>query len=58
MSGGYDGKIVLWNTEERSGVVAPTQEYFGHKSAVEDVCWHRFHQEIFGSCGDDRSVIM
>jgi histone-binding protein RBBP4 len=62
LSCGYDSKILLWNVEapniEKNACVAPMSEFLGHKGAVEDVCWHKFHPEIFGSCGDDRQVLM
>jgi histone-binding protein RBBP4 len=59
LSAGYDQKILLWNVEaatEKNASMAPLSEFIGHKSAVEDVCWHKFHPEVFGSCGDDHSV--
>jgi len=59
ISGGYDNKILMWNVNaatEKYSTMSPLQEFNGHSLPVEDVCWHKFHPEIFGSCGDDRTI--
>jgi hypothetical protein len=32
--------------------------YQGHQGVVEDVAWHQHHQDIFGSVGDDKRLIL
>ena len=29
-----------------------------HNAPVEDVAWHKFHKNIFGSCSDDRLLMI
>ena len=29
-----------------------------HTGAVEDVAWHKYHKNVFGSCGDDRTIAL
>jgi histone-binding protein RBBP4 len=45
-----------------NGVAAQTLQalttYNGHAGVVEDVAWHCHHPTIFGSCGDDKKLII
>ncbi len=36
----------------------PTRKINDHKGVVEDVCWNRVVPNLFGSCGDDRKMIL
>lgn len=37
-------------------MVQATRKFTGHAAVVEDVAWHRFHRDVFASCGDDRLI--
>ncbi len=41
-----------------SGEVDPLVKFTEHGDVVEDVDWHRHHEHIFGSVGDDKHVYM
>ena len=34
------------------------QIYQVHQGVVEDVAWHSFHENVFGSVGDDKQLIL
>eukprot|EP00826_Nyctotherus_ovalis_P066034 TRINITY_DN9735_c0_g1_i1.p1 TRINITY_DN9735_c0_g1~~TRINITY_DN9735_c0_g1_i1.p1 ORF type:complete len:292 (-),score=64.40 TRINITY_DN9735_c0_g1_i1:148-1023(-) len=60
LSASTDGKICSWDIESSEVQVGrsldPLTKYDGHTNGAEDVQWHRFHQDIFGSVGDDRKL--
>lgn len=55
-----DGKICSWDIEaddvKIGSSINPLNKYEGHTSGVEDVEWHHFHKDIFGSVGDDKRL--
>ncbi|CAI2314043.1 unnamed protein product [Caenorhabditis sp. 36 PRJEB53466] len=56
ITAGYDQSICLWDINSNqtvSGEVGPVSRFGGHSGNVEDVCFHNFHENIFGSTGDD-----
>jgi len=61
LSGSDDFKVVLWDTQgtpSRGGTLAPTAQFLGHEGVVEDVAWHSFSGDLFGTVGDDRRLIL
>ncbi|CAD8189551.1 unnamed protein product [Paramecium pentaurelia] len=54
LTGDYDGKLCIWDVE--TNAPEPKQTFQANNLQIEDVCWHRYHPDIFGSCGDDRHV--
>ena len=57
LSGSDDGKLCLWDTHRAGAVVEPFQCREGHNGMViEDVDWHRFHANTYGSVGDDGGI--
>jgi len=41
-----------------TGEVDPLVKFTEHGDVVEDVDWHRHHEHLFGSVGDDKHVYM
>lgn len=59
ISAGLDHKVCLWDINEAKQVDIQAKSIFqGHSEAVEDVDWHRFHANVFGSVGDDELLIL
>ena len=60
LSAATDGKICNWDIEssevQLGGRLNPLNKYEGHTNGAEDVQWHNFHQDIFGSVGDDKRL--
>ena len=54
LSGSYDGTVCLWDTNSNNS--DPVCHYHEHASEVEDVCFSKKLQYIFGTCGDDKSI--
>ena len=60
LSGADDSKICIWDIESgRDGnCVKPYHELMHHKRAVNDVNWHHFKPEFFGSVSEDREICL
>jgi histone-binding protein RBBP4 len=62
LSGSDDGLICLWNIEhgtKSNKQLKATQTFSGHnEEVVESVAFHGFHANIFGSCSDDKTVMI
>lgn len=58
LSGSDDAKICLWDINCAGKCVRPISVWKGHIDVVEDVAWHSFCPNVFGSVGDDRKVLM
>jgi len=56
LSGSDDQTICLWDVTGGAGEVKALQTFTGHMDVVEDVGWHNFHEDIFGSVGDDKHL--
>eukprot|EP01095_Lingulamoeba_sp_RSL-Kostka_P017753 TRINITY_DN9433_c0_g1_i1.p1 TRINITY_DN9433_c0_g1~~TRINITY_DN9433_c0_g1_i1.p1 ORF type:complete len:248 (-),score=98.68 TRINITY_DN9433_c0_g1_i1:132-875(-) len=66
LSASDDHTICLWdigshiqsnnNNNNESNNLDPIQIFKGHNNVVEDVAWHRQHDFLFGSCGDDKII--
>lgn len=60
LSGSDDSTICVWDIEgdvSKDGV-EPLATYKGHSSAVADVAWHALKQNVFGSVGDDKHLLI
>lgn len=61
-SGAEDKLICTWDIQAPNirggGYLDPLCVYEGHTEVVEDVAWHTFHANIFGSVGDDRKLLL
>eukprot|EP00003_Mantamonas_plastica_P000750 TRINITY_DN1057_c0_g1_i4.p1 TRINITY_DN1057_c0_g1~~TRINITY_DN1057_c0_g1_i4.p1 ORF type:complete len:334 (-),score=127.86 TRINITY_DN1057_c0_g1_i4:648-1649(-) len=59
LTGADDAKVCLWDLDgNQKAKVEPVSVFAGHKDVVEDVCWHRTHDYMFGSVGDDRQLMI
>ncbi|KAL3514991.1 hypothetical protein ACH5RR_021893 [Cinchona calisaya] len=60
LSGSNDCKICLWDISAMPSdkVLEATSIYRDHESVVEDVSWHLKDANLFGSVGDDCSLII
>lgn len=61
LSGSDDGIICVWDVESASQLYSsmePLSKYEEHAGVVEDVAWHRFNSEIFGTVGDDKKLLL
>lgn len=61
MSCGDDKAICMWDTKGAVGRGAeqgPTATMKFHDDVVEDIDWHKHHQEIFASVADDSRLAM
>lgn len=61
LSGSDDAQICLWDigaATKQSNILHAKQIYAEHEGVVEDVAWHCHHQDIFGSVGDDKQLIL
>lgn len=61
-SGAEDKLICTWDIQTPNirggGYLDPVCVYEGHTEVVEDVSWHTFHANVFGSVGDDRKLLL
>ncbi|CAD7699697.1 unnamed protein product [Ostreobium quekettii] len=61
LSGSDDQMICLWDINGETG---PGKElhalntFAEHKGVVEDIAWHSKYDYLFGSCGDDKNVML
>jgi histone-binding protein RBBP4 len=65
LSGSDDHLICLWDLGEAASAgkkgentVPATSIRCGHTDVVEDVAWHCHNQELFGSVGDDKQLLI
>jgi histone-binding protein RBBP4 len=58
ISGSDDNKICLWDINVGGATIQPVKFFNEHKNVVGDVCFHKHHENIFASCGDDRKLIL
>ncbi|KAA8546113.1 hypothetical protein F0562_020436 [Nyssa sinensis] len=60
LSGSHDCKICLWDVSAmpQVKVLDATHVYEDHGGVVEDVSWHLKNENIFGSVGDDRWLMI
>nr|AFJ24856.1 retinoblastoma binding protein-1 [Schmidtea mediterranea] len=64
LSSAVDGTIQLWDincTPENKNdfkVLNSLSQYLGHEGSVEDVCWHKFSDQLFGSVGVDKNLLI
>jgi histone-binding protein RBBP4 len=66
ISGANDSRVCMWDVAAAATtgggkaagptVLEPTHVFSGHADVVEDVAWHRHHDSLFGSVGDDRKL--
>ena len=58
LSGSYDGSVCLWDIESKNEepFYVPIKTYKEHNSEVEDVCFSKKKQFVFGTCGDDKCI--
>ena len=54
LSGSYDGSVCLWDIESKDS--EPLYKNHEHKSECEDVCFSKKLRNIFGTCGDDKTI--
>ena len=54
LSGSYDGTVCLWDIESNNS--EPICHFHEHQSECEDVCFSRKKENIFGTCGDDKTI--
>ncbi|KAK6946430.1 Histone-binding protein RBBP4, N-terminal [Dillenia turbinata] len=61
LSGSNDCKVCLWDvsgmSEDNKGLEA-MRVFEGHEDVVEHVSWHLKNENVFGSVGDDRRMII
>lgn len=60
LSGSDDYQICIWdiNVPSRSRYLDATSIYAAHTNVVEDVAWHLHHENLFGSVGDDKRLMI
>ena len=59
LSGSDDNKIRLWDTPNCTSSECDAMTQFNaHSSVVEDVQFHCHDANIFGSCGDDKMLML
>jgi histone-binding protein RBBP4 len=62
ISGSDDALICLWDIQaakpSENKMLSPLQVFKGHSSVIEDVCWHVHHENLFGSVGDDKQLMI
>eukprot|EP00762_Andalucia_godoyi_P007014 ANDGO_07649.mRNA.1 putative histone-binding protein Caf1 len=52
VSGSDDNLVCVWDIDNNTGG-EPLHRVQYHTANVEDVQWHRIHDDLFGSCSDD-----
>lgn len=67
VTGADDHKICLWDTEAlldpktaslEPKLMLPTKTISEHSDIVNDVKWHKFQENVFGSVLDDKSLVI
>lgn len=63
LSGAEDKMICMWDIQgapkgANSVSLDPVATFGGHTDIVCDVGWHLHNENMFGSCGDDKSVLL
>lgn len=62
LSGSDDGIVCLWDIsakEADGGSLDALTKFSGHgEFVVEDVAWHKHHENFFGSVGDDKKLLV
>lgn len=61
ITGADDMLICHWDISaftKESRQMQALRTYRAHTSVVEDVAWHTMHENIFGSVGDDRKLLL
>jgi histone-binding protein RBBP4 len=61
ISGSDDKVVCLWDIrtpKQANGTLQMLTSFSGHTDVVEDVAWSHHHSHVFGSCGDDKHVIL
>lgn len=59
LSSSSDGTVCLWDVSNANGSTLDAQAiYKGHNGSVEDVAWHEFHKNYFGTVGCDGQIIL
>ncbi|XP_058090798.1 histone-binding protein MSI1-like [Magnolia sinica] len=60
LSGSNDSKICLWdiNTMPQDKMLGAKTIYGVHEDVVEDVSWHLMNENLFGSVGDDKRLMI
>jgi histone-binding protein RBBP4 len=57
LSASEDGSLCLWDigaNPSGGASMAPLKKFAAHTAAAEDVQWHQFNENYFGSVGDDK----
>eukprot|EP01024_Parvocaulis_polyphysoides_P044309 TRINITY_DN407_c0_g6_i1.p1 TRINITY_DN407_c0_g6~~TRINITY_DN407_c0_g6_i1.p1 ORF type:complete len:386 (-),score=63.53 TRINITY_DN407_c0_g6_i1:836-1993(-) len=57
-SGSYDKKVCVWKVNLEADQTQPFVTYSKHEGFVEGVSWKINDENVFGSCGDDKKVIL
>lgn len=61
LSASDDTTVCLWDVQASTaqGNYLDAKTIFkGHTAVVEDVAWHVLHEDVFGSVGDDRKLMI
>ncbi|KAL5995692.1 Chromatin assembly complex, subunit 3 [Asimina triloba] len=60
LSGSNDAKICLWDIHAmpHDKALGAKEIYVVHKDVVEDVAWHLLNENLFGSVGDDKHLMI
>ncbi|CAJ0585181.1 unnamed protein product, partial [Mesorhabditis spiculigera] len=64
LSASDDQSVCLWdisanvNASPAGSYVEAKSKFNGHHSVVEDVAWHVLHDNVFGSVGDDKKLLI
>ncbi|KAJ3428217.1 wd40 repeat family [Anaeramoeba flamelloides] len=57
LSGSYDSLICIWDINKpNSTKINPLKTYSIHSKDIEDVQWHPFNGNVFGSVADDKTL--
>ena len=54
LSSSYDGSVCLWDLNSNNNT--PLIRYKEHLTECEDVCFSKTQDNIFGTCGDDKTI--
>ncbi|KRY53280.1 putative histone-binding protein Caf1 [Trichinella britovi] len=60
LSSAEDRMIFLWDVKSvitPNSVLEPIETFTGHEKGVQDVQWHFFNENVFGSVGDDEKLM-
>ena len=58
LSGSDDSLVCLWDITSSGNDVDALRTFKGHTSVVEDVDFHKMHEHMFGSVGDDSKLLI